>query len=322
MAGNYPGSEDADEARFKLNVLKSKGIAAVISLIEADEVSTISRKIIPYAAAMKVEGIEVFNFPIPDFSIPTVAQMQQILAQIDYLMGQGKRVYVHCRGGIGRTGTVVGCWLIQKGLASPEDVFKQIQWLKSASALAAHVSPETEEQRAFIRDWSLQKHVNQHDKSVVNAKIYHESHKVHYLIRPASVNDFESILKLIKDLAIYEKAPEAVTNSPELMLQEKDYFRALVVENEHSEIIAFALYFFAYYTWVGKSLYLDDLYVKEEYRNVGIGKALINELKIIAQKENCKRFRWQVLNWNAPAIRFYEKMGVSISGEWLNCDLI
>lgn len=322
MAGNYPGSEDADEARFKLNVLKSKGIAAVISLIEADEVSTSSRKIIPYAAAMIAEGIEVYTFPIPDFSIPTLTQMQEILAQIDFLVSQGKRVYVHCRGGIGRTGTVVGCWLIQKQLASPEDVFALIRRLKSESALAAYESPETEEQRAFIRDWSLQKNEYSFNTNIHNPTASHNLYSEPYVIRPASPDDFESILKLIKDLATYEKAPEAVTNSLGLMHQEKDYFRALVVENEHSEIIAFALYFFAYYTWVGKSLYLDDLYVKDEYRNVGIGKALINELKIIAQKENCKRFRWQVLNWNTPAIRFYEKMGVSISGEWLNCDLI
>jgi protein-tyrosine phosphatase/GNAT superfamily N-acetyltransferase len=306
MAGNYPWSEVPEEANFKLSVLKSKGIDAVVSLIEADELSTASKKLLSYADAMQAAGIEVINIPIRDFSIPSVEQMQKILTTIDILIAQKKIVYIHCRGGIGRTGTAVGCWLIQKKIASPANVLEQIRQLKSESGLSVFESPETEEQRNFILNWVAQ--VNLYQPKIV--------------IRPASPDDFESILKLIKELATYEKAPEAVTNNLELMHKEQDYFRALVVENEKAEIIAFALYFFAYYTWVGKSLYLDDLYVKEEYRNSGIGKDLLRELTFIARKENCKRFRWQVLEWNTPAIRFYEKMGASISGEWLNCDLI
>ncbi len=81
-----------------------------------------------------------------------------------------------------------------------------------------------------------------------------------------------------------------------------------------------ALYFIAYYTWVGKSLYLDDLYVKEAYRQHKIGSALLSRVFEAALAENCKRVRWQVLRWNEPAIRFYEKSGALIDGEWLNCD--
>jgi ribosomal protein S18 acetylase RimI-like enzyme len=81
-----------------------------------------------------------------------------------------------------------------------------------------------------------------------------------------------------------------------------------------------ALYFFAYYTWVGKSLYLDDLYVKESYRKLKIGSALLNEVMKIAKAENCKRVRWQVLHWNQNAINLYKKVGAFIDEEWLNCD--
>jgi len=143
---------------------------------------------------------------------------------------------------------------------------------------------------------------------------------MNYLIRNADVADFEAIFQLIVQLATYEQAAEEVTNSPELMLQENKYFQALVVESDSGQIIGFALYFFAYYTWVGKSLYLDDLFILPEYRSHGIGKALLSELQAIARIENCKRIRWQVLDWNSPAIEFYKSLGARISGNWLNCD--
>jgi GNAT superfamily N-acetyltransferase len=81
-----------------------------------------------------------------------------------------------------------------------------------------------------------------------------------------------------------------------------------------------ALYFYAYFTWVGKSLYLDDLYVKPEHRGKGIGTALLDKIFEKAKSENCRRLRWQVLNWNTPAIKMYEKAGAIIDNEWSNCD--
>ncbi len=90
-------------------------------------------------------------------------------------------------------------------------------------------------------------------------------------IRPALESDFPAILELIKGLARFEKAEDQVTNSVELMKQEQDYFECLVAENSEGHIIGIALYFFCYYTWVGKSLYLDDLYVLPELRGQGIG---------------------------------------------------
>jgi GNAT superfamily N-acetyltransferase len=141
-----------------------------------------------------------------------------------------------------------------------------------------------------------------------------------YAIRTAVAEDFPAILDIIKALALFEKAPEKVTNTVEQMRAEQDYFKCLVATNEAGEIIAICLYFFAYYTWVGKSLYLDDLYVLEPYRRHGIAAALLDELFEIARKERCNRVRWQVLDWNEHAIRFYKKIGATFDNEWVNCD--
>jgi predicted N-acetyltransferase YhbS len=139
-------------------------------------------------------------------------------------------------------------------------------------------------------------------------------------IRYATEEDFPEILSLIRELAAFEKATEKVTNSVEQMNQEKELFRCFVAESETKEIVGIALYFIAYYTWVGKSLYLDDLYVKKTFRKQKIGSALLKRIFEVANAENCKRVRWQVLNWNQPAIQLYSKSGASIDGEWLNCD--
>ena len=138
-------------------------------------------------------------------------------------------------------------------------------------------------------------------------------------VRPATEYDFPAILSLIKELAEFERAPEKVTNSVEQMKQEQDLFRCFVAETEAGEIVGMALFFLAYYTWVGKSIYLDDIYVKRSLRQQKIGTALLNKVFDVAREEKCRRVRWQVLDWNEPAISFYRKCGAEISGEWLNC---
>lgn len=138
-------------------------------------------------------------------------------------------------------------------------------------------------------------------------------------IRKAIPADFPSILSLIRELAEFERAPEKVTNTVEQMNEEKDFFGCFIAETDTGEIAGMALWFFSYYTWVGKSLYLDDLYVKKEFRRQNIGTALLKKVFEVADEEGCKRLRWQVLNWNTNAIEMYKKNGADIDNEWLNC---
>jgi GNAT superfamily N-acetyltransferase len=140
------------------------------------------------------------------------------------------------------------------------------------------------------------------------------------IIRMATEDDFPGILGLIKELAAFEKASEKVTNSVELMNKEKELFRCVVAETESKELVGMALYFFAYYTWVGKSLYLEDIYIKESFRKQNIGTSLLKKIFEVANAENCKRVRWQVLNWNEAAIQMYIKNGAEIDDEWMNCN--
>jgi len=139
-------------------------------------------------------------------------------------------------------------------------------------------------------------------------------------VRDGVEKDYPAIFSMIKSLAKFEKASEKVINSVEQMIEDKDLFFTLVAEKEDGEIVGFALFYFAYYTWVGKSLYLDDLYVKEKYRGRGTGTKLLNEVIGFARGNNCKRIRWQVLNWNTPAVELYKKLGVNLDKEWINCD--
>lgn len=143
---------------------------------------------------------------------------------------------------------------------------------------------------------------------------------MNYNIRKATEVDFPDILLLIKELATFEKVPEKVTNTVELMKKENEFFHCFVAETLDKEIVGIALYFFAYYTWVGKSLYLEDLFVKESFRKHKIGSALLRKIFDVARDEDCKRVRWQVLSWNENAIQFYKKSGAEIDDEWLNCN--
>lgn len=139
-------------------------------------------------------------------------------------------------------------------------------------------------------------------------------------IRNAKESDFPQILTLIKELAVFENAESQVTNTVEQMQAEKDYFKCFIAETNDKEIVGMALYYFAYYTWVGRSLYLDDLYVKPSLRGNKIGSKLLKELFNVAKAKNCNRVRWQVLNWNEPAIKLYKKMGANLDADWYNCD--
>lgn len=139
-------------------------------------------------------------------------------------------------------------------------------------------------------------------------------------IRPATPKDVPYIFDLIKELALYEKAPEQVTNTSENLhydLFEAPICEAIVAE-ENEEILGFALYYTSYSTWKGRCLYLEDFYVKEKSRKRGIGKLLFDEVVRIAKAKKVKRMDWQVLEWNEPGLQFYKKENATLDSEWVN----
>ncbi|MDN7673918.1 GNAT family N-acetyltransferase [Burkholderia oklahomensis] len=140
-------------------------------------------------------------------------------------------------------------------------------------------------------------------------------------IRAAAADDAALILRFIKELAIYEKAEDQVVATVESI--EASLFRsaspacALIGEVD-GEPAGFAVYFFSYSTWLGRQgLYLEDLYVSPRFRGAGAGKRLLHALARIAVDNGCGRFEWSVLDWNEPAIRFYEGIGASAQSEWV-----
>lgn len=139
-------------------------------------------------------------------------------------------------------------------------------------------------------------------------------------IRKAERSDVPAIFALIQELALYEKAPEQVTNNPEQLaidLFDKNLCEAIVAEKE-SHVVGFALYYTSYSTWKGACLYLEDFYVVESERQHGIGQLLFNHVLETAKERKVQRMDWQVLEWNEPAIRFYEKQKAMLDPEWLN----
>lgn len=139
-------------------------------------------------------------------------------------------------------------------------------------------------------------------------------------IRPAGPDDVDELLALIHELAVYEKAPESAVATPELL------HRALFGERPTAEAViaewdgkpaGFALFFHNFSTWLGKpGLYLEDLFVREDMRGKGIGKALLLHLAGIARDRGCGRMEWSVLDWNTPAIDFYKALGAEPMDEW------
>lgn len=139
-------------------------------------------------------------------------------------------------------------------------------------------------------------------------------------IRPAEAKDIPLILQLIRELAEYEKAPEqAVATDADIRrdgFSSDPKFRVIIAEWD-GETAGFALFFYNYSTWLGRpGLYLEDLFVRPEFRGKGIGKALLTHLAKTAVEEGCGRFEWQVLNWNTPALEFYRSLGAHVLEEW------
>ena len=140
------------------------------------------------------------------------------------------------------------------------------------------------------------------------------------IIRPATPADVPIILELIRALATYERAPNEVTATDEglaeVLFGEKPAAKVLLAfENETA--VGFAVFFYNFSTWLGRpGLYLEDLFVRPEYRGKGYGRALLVDLAKIARSRGCGRMEWAVLDWNEPAIEFYRKLGAKPMHEW------
>ena len=142
-------------------------------------------------------------------------------------------------------------------------------------------------------------------------------------IRKASYEDLAAILSLVKELAAYEKAPEEVWASIQDYQEgfEAGDFEALVVE-VHEKIVGTALYYISWSTWKGRMMYLEDFIVKEIYRRFGVGQKLFEAFLTEAKTTKCRLVKWQVLDWNTDAIKFYEKNGAIIEKDWWNGKII
>ena len=145
-----------------------------------------------------------------------------------------------------------------------------------------------------------------------------------YLIRKAERPDCAAMLELVRKLAVYEKDPEAVTVTLEHFeasgFGPKPVWWAWVAEYE-GRIIGMALYYIRYSTWKGQRMYLEDIVITEAHRGKGAGKLLMDALISEARERGLGGVTWQVLDWNEPAIKFYEKYGASFHPEWINVAL-
>ena len=141
------------------------------------------------------------------------------------------------------------------------------------------------------------------------------------LLRPARREDTAELLRLIRELARYEKAADQVeTDEAQLAstLFDAGATAHAIVAEQGGRLVGMAIYFFNYSTWQGRNgLYLEDLFVEPEQRGAGIGKALLARLAAIAVERDCGRFEWSVLDWNTPAIAFYESLEARAQSEWV-----
>jgi GNAT superfamily N-acetyltransferase len=139
-------------------------------------------------------------------------------------------------------------------------------------------------------------------------------------IRKGTIEDMPAVLSLIQELASFEKEPSAVVVTVADLKRDGFgenplFYTFVAVENE--EIVGMALYYYRYSTWKGKTIHLEDLIVKEEKRGLGLGYKLYSEVIAQGKCDGVRRIEWNVLDWNAPAIEFYEKSGAKVFKDWL-----
>ena len=142
------------------------------------------------------------------------------------------------------------------------------------------------------------------------------------VIRRGQENDLPEIYNLVKQLATYENEPDAVTATLEDYYNDYDagLFKTIVA-TENDTTVGMMLYYTTYSTWKGKMIYLEDFIIKEKQRQRGIGQQMFNFLIQIAKEEKAKLIKWQVLDWNTPAVKFYKKNKALIENNWWNCKI-
>lgn len=144
------------------------------------------------------------------------------------------------------------------------------------------------------------------------------------IIRQGTTRDMPAVLGLIKELALFEKEPDAVVVTVDELVRDgfgdNPLFHTFVAEAD-GEVIAMALFYYRYSTWKGKTIHLEDLIVKEEKRGTGAGSALYKEVIKFAKAQGVRRVEWVVLNWNTHAIEFYERSGAAILQDWLTVQM-
>lgn len=149
-------------------------------------------------------------------------------------------------------------------------------------------------------------------------------------IRKGEKVDCVRMMELVRELALYEKAPNEVTVDLDHFIESGfgpnpvwwSYVAEITNEDNSKKIVGFALYYIRYSTWKGQRMYLEDIIVTENMRGNGIGKKLFDQLIVVCKELQFKGITWQVLDWNEPAINFYKKFdGVQFDGAWVNCSL-
>ncbi|MFT7612869.1 MAG: ribosomal protein S18 acetylase RimI-like enzyme [Parvicellaceae bacterium] len=143
-------------------------------------------------------------------------------------------------------------------------------------------------------------------------------------IRKGEKTDMKAVMSLIQELADYEKAPDEVNINADVLIKEAfgegKIIDTLVAEVDGT-VVGAMIYYDVFSTWKGRSMYLEDFVINANYRRMGIGEKLFDQLILEAKKRGSAKIKWQVIDWNEPAIKFYEKLNATLDGVWIDCTL-